>query len=504
MACNSTTKESGPAVARVGSDLITVQEFKLNYEFGFSNLKHGQNNKRTYLDFMINEKLLALEGKKRGLHKSPEIEKMRNQLLGELQIEALLEKEVRNKIMVTEAEIRQEIIESAVSFKFRYYLADHQDEALNAANLAREDGFSAITDLQNPPGSESLLPSKIQTSGYVTRNDIPEAVFQNIKDLPIGNVSGPVELDGKYAVMQMLDIRRKAILEEDFKSRSATVEQQIFYRKYEIAVAQYLDKLLTPKNIKTSGKMFGMLCKAVMEWKNDRKQISLAEAVKSENENKPGLNFLKDNGEQIFVTFENGSLSANQLINELNFKYLPEKNLVEHDIIKAMNEVIQLSLRDYFLRAEAARQKIQLPSRLNEELVKWTEKWTYQAMLRNDAVAGSVSNTELQKWYRDHEHIYQANRPDTVHLEDVKYLAERDYLRNKMHFLTDSLLDVLSKKYVVEVFSEVLDTVEVSSSKKSKWMTLQAYKTYTGRLAWPSVDPLWAEFIGAGVLTDAY
>ena len=46
-------------LARVGSSVITIDEFRNNYEFGFAHLKPKKNSKKHYLVYMINEKLLA-------------------------------------------------------------------------------------------------------------------------------------------------------------------------------------------------------------------------------------------------------------------------------------------------------------------------------------------------------------------------------------------------------------------------------------------------------------
>ena len=59
-------------VAEVGDRVITLRDFRMNYEFGFPSLKVGKElfeRRRSYLNAMVNEMLLATEGYRLGLDK---------------------------------------------------------------------------------------------------------------------------------------------------------------------------------------------------------------------------------------------------------------------------------------------------------------------------------------------------------------------------------------------------------------------------------------------------
>ena len=84
--CNKDEKKD-VILARVGDDVITVKDFKYNYETGFPHLKKKPDPKRSYLEYMIKEKLLSLDGYKRGFDKSPRVKKFEKELLNELLVE---------------------------------------------------------------------------------------------------------------------------------------------------------------------------------------------------------------------------------------------------------------------------------------------------------------------------------------------------------------------------------------------------------------------------------
>ena len=54
-------------VAEVDTIKITAEEFYYNYEFGHAFPKRKSNSKETHLKYLINEKLLALDGYEKGV-----------------------------------------------------------------------------------------------------------------------------------------------------------------------------------------------------------------------------------------------------------------------------------------------------------------------------------------------------------------------------------------------------------------------------------------------------
>ncbi len=74
-------------VATVGNIEISAKEFLLNYEYGPVFLKRQKDSKRRYLDVMINEKALALEGFAQKLHKTNHVKNILTQIKSDLMIE---------------------------------------------------------------------------------------------------------------------------------------------------------------------------------------------------------------------------------------------------------------------------------------------------------------------------------------------------------------------------------------------------------------------------------
>jgi len=131
-------------VAQVGERTITAREFQLNYEFGFSSLKKTPDRKLSYLESMINELLLSMEGYRLGLDKTERVQNLEAGLLQELLFEELLRTQVSETITVSDEEIRDAITRSKVRWKFRYWAEADLAAADRVYEMMQEQGYANV------------------------------------------------------------------------------------------------------------------------------------------------------------------------------------------------------------------------------------------------------------------------------------------------------------------------------------------------------------------------
>ena len=115
-------------VAEVGDIDITAGEFVVNYEFGPAFLKRMQDSKRRYLEVMINEKLLALEGYVRGLDESPEVKRSLLEVEGDLITEELYKEDVLSKVDVSEQELAEAVEKSRETVSVQWLFTESMEQ----------------------------------------------------------------------------------------------------------------------------------------------------------------------------------------------------------------------------------------------------------------------------------------------------------------------------------------------------------------------------------------
>ena len=478
-------------LAKIGDIVITVDEFRKNYELGFANLKTGKNRKKTYLYHMIKEKLLTLEGYKLGLDESVYVKKSEEFLIRELLVELLFQKEVKDKIKVTEDEIIKSINKSKVRFKFRYWYELTFSKANIIAEAMRKRGYAEVLEeiiMDNP---EYKIDPKYFESDYLNYLELSPDLLSAIHDLSIGEISDPVELKGKFYIFQVLDIRRNAITENEYKSEASSVEQVVFYRKFEKALVEYGTGLLDQKSIKTKHKAFNLLADAILEWKNiDKKErLDFIESLKNPFKNQTALITLSENFDEPFFEYDGGYISILDFLKNFDaFKFLKDFES-KNEYLNYLHTMVAQSIRDYFLVEEAKNNNLQEHPKLQEELSIWKDKWVYEE-LRNETIKKiSISKDEIEQYFNNYKNYYRTlNKKEPV-LQDIYTQVKKDAISEKISSLLNEKIKKLENQYNVEINEAILDTISVVDFKKSRWATMQIFKTGSNRPAYPVVDP---------------
>lgn len=489
-----TTAGKQAIVARIGNNVITADEFRLSYETGFGNLKTGSDRKRTYLKYMIKERLLAQEGYRLGLDKSERVKTLERRLLDELLIESLLETEVKSKIKITPEEIRREINKSKVSFKYRYWAEDSYRKAQAVSEAMRRRGYAEVlNDMLSKDPEKRISPHKFE-SKYLTYLEIPPELLEAIKDLPIGEISDPVPLNGKYFIFQVLDIRRSGVTENEYKSRAGSFEQIIFQRKYQQAIARYVSQILQPRQVVAKGTAFQLLANAIREWQKTEKdkREDFDRAIRHGDSRQPALNALKNALNDPMITYSDGSISVAEFLKEFNLtKFLSQKNL-EQNFIGHLQEAVKLAIRDHFLVEQAKQKNLQNTAKVQQELARWRNKWTYQEMRHRLIKNIDLKEEEVREYFRTHQTKYRLRWDKKPQLAAFAKKARQDaYLQKELNLLNRQI-ESLKKQFPVEINQAVLDTIKVIDFQKSHWATFQVFQMGTNRPLCPVVDPEWA------------
>jgi hypothetical protein len=483
-------KKNQQILATIGDDVITVDEFRKNYELGFANLKTGKNRKKTYLDYMINEKLLALEGYKFGLDESENVKKSEESLKRELLIELLIQKKVKNKIKVTKDEIKESINKSKVKFKFRYWYESTYNDAKIIANKMRKMGYAKVVEeilMKNP---EYKIDPKYFETDYLNYLELSPELLSAIKDLPYGEISDPVELKGKFYIFQVLDIRRNAVTENEYNSEASSIEQVVFYRKFEKALVNYGTTLLDKKSIKTKRKAFNLLADAIIEWKdiNKKEKLDFIESLVNHLKDQTALTMLSENLDEPFFEFEDGYVSIHDFLKIFDaYKFLKDFES-KKEYLRYLHTVVAQSIRDYFLVEEAKNNKLQKDPKLQQELSLWKDKWVYEEVRNETSKKISISKEEIEKYFDNNKKYYDAMNNQESVLNNIYTQVKIDAVNEKIDSLLNQKIDLLKNQYNIEINEAILDTISVVDFKKSRWATMQIFKTGSNRPAYPVVD----------------
>ncbi|MCZ6819634.1 MAG: peptidylprolyl isomerase [Calditrichaeota bacterium] len=470
LGCNRKQTDSEPdIVAQVGARTITAQEFRLNYEFGFAHLKKTPDKKLSYLECMINETLLSMEGYRLGLDKTERVQDLEARLLQELLVEELLRTQVSETITVSDEEIRDAITRSKVRWRLRYWVEPDFDAADRVHQKMQRQGYANVVQELLTNNEVGFAPKDFETD-YLTWLDVPPELLDAIKNLQIGEISNPIELNQVYFLMQVIDIRSEAISEYDYQYTHARFEQILFHRKLKSETTRFISEFMTPKNVVVKGGAFRTLADALAEWQQQNDNtLTFSEAIAEAGGKEPALQKLQIHLGEVLATFDEGRWSLKDFIGRIDPARLKTKSTGKQRFREHLKREIAITVRNYLMAKEAASEGLHKSPAVQNQLRAWRDKWVYEEMRRSYLKRNGVDppSTELAN----------PAKPD-AHLEQTQVLLEQK-------------IELLKKTNTVRINETVLDTISVTDFEKSRWANVFLFKNSSRRLAVPTVDPAW-------------
>ena len=447
-ACNA--PEDTNSLARVGNQVITAEEFVLNYEFGHGHLRSGDTPKRDYLQFLIYESLLAQEAAKQRLDTLPAIQHAMQTLREELLIERVFEENVLADIEVSQEEIEAEINKDAVSFQFRLLPAGTEAEAQKLREVMLASSFEEVMQAQLEAIPELRLVEGELTSPYVSAEELEPEILDIIKNLPLGEPSQPQYYRGAWYLFEVMDIRRKRLAPEDYQQKAPSYRKIIYNRKAMEGGTVFVAQLMEPLQVTTKRAGFEVLNEALYAWYSDTSpERNLLYYIDEQGLETAYSRLLVDHFDEPLVVYRDADWDIEDFLQH----FTPGRYVLRADdpaTFKArLADVVALLVRDAVLLEMADRENLQDDENFRRTSNLWKNKWLFQE-------------------YRN-----------------VLLADDTDHAFVKAH------ADSLMTQYDVDVNWSMLDTLQASVSRINPTMTVHLFKNNANKMPFPIADPNW-------------
>ena len=416
---------------------IYARDFVLNYELGFPHLYRRGNTRLAYLNRMIDEKLLAQEGARRGLLNHPAVQRNIRDLRDELLVGQIFQHYVNDRVTVTEQDLMMAMQEEHTSFRLRYLPAASISAAEAMRKEAQRLGFPAAIEETLYGNERSLTPSDFE-SGYIRSHDLHPDLMAAVADLPVGEISEPVPFRGRFLLLEVVEVRRDPVPMLGEARQAA--EQVVFNRKAKSRAGDFIDSMMRPLGVRLKSAPYRGLSEVLWQSYHRLPPHDNLLDVLLEVEASDSLRVMLD---EVLITTSRGDWTVREFLAAFPAARYPlrhgTRSAFDHDLYDA----IGLTLRDHYFVKRALEEGLDDDSSLRHELALWTDKWVYRA-LRN-----KLNST-----------------PDSV---------ARTVLR-------------LRERYRVTIDHSVLDTLTLSPPNSAG---LTVLKGHTLRPAYPVLDPEW-------------
>ncbi len=469
------SKLGNEILAQVGDKKITVREFLTNYEFGPAFPKRINNSKKHFLDYMINEKLIALKGYMQGIEDSTQVKEMLAAIKGDLSTEEMFKDDILNNIKVKKSELDKAFEEKQINYKIRWLYTPDENILLNyESGLKRSVSFDSLFNLQlNDSVFADQRSMDIDRFKLKTRN--PE-MFSIVDSMKAGEISKPIKVNDGWYILKLDDIWKNMIAtQSEAEEEKADAEEVIKKGKMDHESDIYVDNLLKAEKPVIKGNGFAVLRSYLGGYELPKEKYDTWKLGEKLREQINKLDIRDNNyGKLALVTLKDTILNINDFINwyRMRSQFIKLNKDDFNKFSASIESNIWQMVRDNLLMKRAYSREYQNKDNVKQQLKWWKDKIIYAVM--RDKIINSIKLNNIE------------NKANSLPKPDEK--KDMEITKKILHEVL-----ALKQKYKIEINEKLLSKIYVTDKNDPK--TIDLYIVKKGGIfphpAYPSIDMLW-------------
>lgn len=431
LTCSKSKVETEPPfLASIGEHPVTLDEYQTRFELTPRIYRYGSadDDKKHFLASLIAEKILADLGRKMHLDTTFQLQVLVEQQQKEAIIEALFEREVSDKIVISENELRDAYFKSNQEYLVKYITFGKLDEAQTAlAQMKAGGAFDSVALNYLTPGD--TIPTKRLKWGEALEK-IENAIFK----LKQGEVTEPIEVDDQVYLFQMQQkTDQMSHTENDYTQNRSSLEKQLRRRKRSQMFATYLQALLKDTKVTVPGKVFDFVAtelEAALEVGSESIQHSQINQnrLMYTSDYERAASRLQDNLDQPFAKFSDGtSWKIREVLKKLWLGPYPLNYESRGKFRASLYHAIRLMIQLERLAEEGNRRDLQNTPYVREQCRIWGDSFLATAVRKALFDTLNVSEEQCRAHYEANRQDYAS--PGMINIQEIlvedKALAEK-------------------------------------------------------------------------------
>ncbi len=258
-------KEEEEVLAIVNGEEITINEYneKLKQLSNFEKARYrGEEGHKEFLNALVQQKLMVQKAKKMGLDKDEEVQKKIEALMQEVTkrvlVEALVEREVLDKVVVTNKEAKKYYDKNKKEFqekekvRARHILVATEEEAKKICQeLEKGTDFAKLAEEKSSDQKTAKQGGDLNYFGRGRMTPEFEKVAFNLK---VGEVSDIVKTQFGYHIIKLED--KKEASTKEFYEVSDDIKKKLLSGKQREEYQKWLSKIKKKAKIKINEDFF--------------------------------------------------------------------------------------------------------------------------------------------------------------------------------------------------------------------------------------------------------
>ncbi len=484
-------------VARVGNLDITAEEFLMSYEFGPAFVKKGNNARKRHLNFMIYEKLMALEGYGRGLAEDRQVTSTLKEFEGDLATEELYRDDVLSKVSITPKEMEEALAKERIHLELKWLFAPHKETLKHYSDqLAKGASFDMLFKSQL---SDSISASdrSLEITKFRLESQNPE-MARVVDKLALGEISPPVETPDGFYLVQITNVWTNPVMTETERVKQEyDLERALVQRKADALSDQYVDQMLRERNPVIVRRPFNALRaiigKSILP-SEKYQEWNLTKTLMSEAGPLDSLNLAHYRGETLVrLTDQNFLFEDFWTWYQARRAYIRFNTTSPQALSASLQQIVWRSVRDKLLTSRAFERGLQNRPTVQKQRQWWQEKIVYARAIEEILKSIEMTDEKAQQFYATNSRQYRDRQGKIRPYDQVKEQVRQDCYTEEM---TKNLLhhiNALKSKYPVTINHAALDALPAGSEVEPKAIDIIVAKkggTFP-RPGFPTIDFDW-------------
>jgi len=492
-------------VATVGAGTITAQEFLLSYEFGPAFAKREKDSRERYLEFMIDEKLLAQDARDHGLARSARVRRSLGVLEGDMASEELYKDDVLSRVKLTPAEISRGVRDEQVHYALQWLFAPDARAAGGLSSLLGDGTpFDTLLARQIARGAKREDRSMAATLfGLRRTSPLLAAVAETLR---AGRPSLPVKGPDGYYILRVADGWRDVTLSaSETEKLAADARSALTQEKADSLSDIYVRRMMLDRNPVIIRPAFDRLEAWLAGlWAKPAQTASWDVAVRvGIPRDSAGRSAIDSLAADTLVSLSGRGTRRGISLGEFLAWYRARDTYFSLDLageqafFLSVENLVWRMVRDALLVDRALRRNLQEREQVRAQMRWWEDKVLFgEEKLRLGSTI-VLTDSAYRAYYDSNARSYRTDSGAVQPYANVKDQVRRDYYAFELKTRMLHTLIALKRKYAVDVKKEVLLGLPVDVENNPK--AIDVYVAKKGGTfphpAFPVIDFEWATWM---------
>ena len=480
---NNTPYPKDSVVATVGKIKITIDEYLNGYEYGPAFYKRSKDSKKNYLNYLIREKLLALDGYFRNLDTTRSVVETFNAFRDDLATEELFKDEILSKANPTEAEIDTVARQKLIDVELQWLYSPSQEEIVNLQDSLRSGvEFQKLFNKQLND-SVAVDDRALKSSRYHLGMKNPD--LAKITDiLVIGKYSAPIKSNNGWYIILLKNFNYNLVITESEEARVKNeARQAVIKKKMDELSDKYVNGLLLEQNPVIKRKPFQILRSYLGMYQLSQekyKEWQLSEKLK-EALNEYNSVERKDYSKISLVELKDYNISLENFLiwYRVRDQYLKfdKRSFAQYSF--SLEQMVWRMIRDRILSQAASLKGYYDRKVVKDQSKLWMDKILY----------GTVKDEIINSIIIENKEIKLIN-------DSTKSISQSEFIENELTKKLFRKINELKKKYLIKINEKILAEIKVSDEENPNAIELYTVKRggLIPRTPYPAIDNYWVRW----------